>query len=277
MKTIEIKKTFLRDYLKEQEKGLGGFLKQGKRWDLSQTLKEGGGAIFPHAFISKCGDQIAAVVHGCFDSGADQILALGVYHTQRNAELEELKLKELRGENLTDSPYRGVFDQVEGEYSLLHFRALLQEEARRRGSPCPRLIERYPSLVCGSPETLPGIEELERIAKDSILVGTADLCHHGIAYDSAVPHLAGEELVQYVHEGIDKGFQFLREGDFSKFLNNNFYYKSDGKDVCSIFHHLLHPFTAKTHSLRIIDTSSIFEGDPKPSWVAVALIELIGC
>lgn len=35
------------------------------RTDLVNSLSKGGSALFPHTYITKCGDQIAAVVHAC--------------------------------------------------------------------------------------------------------------------------------------------------------------------------------------------------------------------
>ncbi len=40
-------------------------LDQGKEWsgELASALNNGGGAIFPHTFFSKCGEQMGAVIH----------------------------------------------------------------------------------------------------------------------------------------------------------------------------------------------------------------------
>lgn len=50
----------------------------------------------------------------------------------------------------------------------------------------PKVIIRYPNLVYGHPESLSGIEELKLLAKESIVVATSDLCHHGTAYGLSV-------------------------------------------------------------------------------------------
>lgn len=54
----------------------------GVEWlgELVTALYEGGGAIFPHTYISKCGGQMGAVIHAILDSGADQVILLGTHH-----------------------------------------------------------------------------------------------------------------------------------------------------------------------------------------------------
>ena len=44
------------------------------------------------------------------------------------------------------------------------------------------MIERFPYLAGGKPGALPGIEELAEIAKDAVIVSTADAFHHGLGY-----------------------------------------------------------------------------------------------
>jgi hypothetical protein len=56
-------------------------------------------------------------------------------------------------------------------------------ETKRRGGKVPKVIERYPYLAGGHPEQLSGIEDVIAIAKDSVVVSTADAFHHGIGYD----------------------------------------------------------------------------------------------
>ena len=55
-------------------------LERGKKFDLSDTLKNGGVLVFPHTGIKDCGYQVAACVHACLDSGADQVLVISVLH-----------------------------------------------------------------------------------------------------------------------------------------------------------------------------------------------------
>lgn len=65
--------------------GVHRLLDEAKKWNLGQTLKDGGCIVFPHARLKRCGHQIAAAVHACLDSGADCVLALGVLHAFSDA------------------------------------------------------------------------------------------------------------------------------------------------------------------------------------------------
>ena len=69
-------------YLEERklisDKSIDRILEHGRRWSLGSILSKGGSALFPHAYLSACGHQVAAVVQGCLDSGADQVVVLGV-------------------------------------------------------------------------------------------------------------------------------------------------------------------------------------------------------
>ena len=140
----------------------------------------------------------------------------------------------------------------------------------------PKLIERYPCLVNRAPEKLLGIEELERIAKDSLVVGTGDLNHHGIAYGTP-PELTydlGEKGEVFARENILKSFQILESGNYSDFFDFGYSTFNDARDVCSILRYLRGPMSAKILDLKLVDTSYNFEGDPNPSWVATSLVEL---
>lgn len=147
---------------------LGGqlyeILDQGKKWsqELTLALTDGGGAIFPHTFFSKCGEQMGAVIHAILDSGADQVILLGTTHPFPH--LLPARIKEFNGEDISQEPSWGILDLefanakaiLKDEFSLNLFKSLLKIEVEHRGIKTPRLIERYPSLVNRHPETLPG-------------------------------------------------------------------------------------------------------------------------
>ncbi len=71
-----MKENALQDYSSETEsltiEQIYSILDRGmvlaSQMDMIMGLSEGGGAIFPHANISKCGDQIAAVVHASLEA-----------------------------------------------------------------------------------------------------------------------------------------------------------------------------------------------------------------
>lgn len=274
-----MKESFFSLFQKEAEelgeRGLHSILDAGRKWDVSGNLKEGGSVVFPHAFLRRCGEQVAAAVHGCLDSGADQVLVLGVDHCL-SEERKEVRRREFCGENLSLESCRGVFDHLEGEFSLLPFLILWNAEIKRRGARPPRLVIRYPSFVNSSPESLPGMEELKRLTRDSVVVATGDLTHHGLAYqmnrDESLP--MGNEAMEMAREGILEGFRILNKGHYAAFLNHTYVIKSDGKDSLSTLRYLKGPQKATILDLKLVDTSGNFEGDVDPSWVATALVYL---
>lgn len=274
-----LKMSFMAEYCLEHQTlspdEIYELLERGKVWDVSPTLNAGGAVIFPHASIRHCGHQIAAAVHGCLKSGADQILALGVTHsvTERQSALSE---KVRQGGNVFSEPERGVFPRVEGEFSLFHFKRLLQIEAKRRGVKPPRLIERYAFLACGEPESMPGIEELKRISSDSVVVATGDLVHHGVAYNTPYDQVleGGPEGLLFARKSITKGLSFLGRGDYKAYLKHCLKDKSDFIDCGSVLGYVMGKFKASILDLKLVDSSYLFEDELSPSWVATALITI---
>jgi len=265
------------------QKGIEEILEKGKAHDIAKMLSSGGSAIFPHTYISKCGDQIASVIHGCLDSGSDQVVVLGVIHSLTEA-LTFSRNKEISGEDLSKEP-RGILGPGierdscwENEFSLSMFELLWDAEVRRRGIVPPRLIKRYPYLANRSPETLPGIDEVRDMVKDSIVVATSDLCHHGVAYglSSKESMPIGEEALYFAKKKIEEAFSVLEQGNYSD------YYRatrrpdaiSDSLDVAPVLRYLLGPKKACVEDIRLVDVAHMFEKDPSPSWVAASLVTL---
>ncbi|QVL56312.1 MAG: hypothetical protein KFB95_03705 [Simkaniaceae bacterium] len=275
---LEVKRGFDEDYYSQGDvlgkRGVHQILDAGRAWDVSETLRNGGSAIFPHTYLSSCGDQIAAVVHGCLDSGADQVLVLGVVHNRWNKKLRDVRLQEMRGEELTDETYWGVFPTFEGEYSLFHFKTLWEAEVKRRGIKAPKLIVRYPCLVNARPECLLGVEELERIAKDAVVVSTGDLVHNGVAYKTDPQLEIGSQSEGFTRDAIHEGFNLLKKGKYREYYHHSIKYRNDAKDTCTVIHHLLGPLKANILDLRLVDTGDLFIDNPSPSWVAASLVTL---
>jgi len=275
---LQVKTGFDADYYFEREqigeKGIDEILEAGRKWDVSSVLKNGGSAIFPHTYLSKCGDQIASVVHGCLDSGADQVLVLGVIHNRSNQELTNARFKEMRGEDITDESYWGVFETFEGEYSLFHFKTLWDAEVKRRGITPPKLFIRYPCLVNAKPHMLLGIEELERLSKDSVVVSTGDLVHNGVAYKTTPQLEINESSQEFVQNAIYDGFDLLEKGAYREFYHHCIDHRNDAKDTATVLHHLLGPLKPYVHDLRLVDTKDLFVNNPSPSWVAASLVTL---
>ncbi len=256
-------------------------LDSGRAWDLSKTLDEHGVAIFPHSYLSVCAPYIAACVHGALDSGSDHVLVLGVLHSFSDVLFAARRLERAH-QDLSNFPLRGVHgprkqrgDHWKAEYSLLSFIFLWNEEVKRRGIKPPKLTIRFPYLVNREPHTLPGIHELERIAKDACLIATSDICHHGVAY-GAKPEdvLVGEAAYEYAGKSISDNLKLLMTGDLERYYEHCIKISSDSYDVCPIIYHLRGALRPKILEYAISDTSLFYAGTPTPSWVAAALIEL---
>lgn len=290
IKGIKVKKNAFEEYFNQPkvlgEAGLHQILDQGKTFskNLSQTLAAGGSAIFPHTYITECGYQIASVVHACLDSGADQVVALGVLHPMNEA-LIRARTKELNGKDISNEPSWGVLgpevksdDSWKLEFSLSHFKMLWDTEIKRRGIKAPKLFEFYPSLTNRRPDELPGIKELEEIAKDSVIVATDDMCHHGIAY--GVPLEKSLKIDSFAHEfakkAIATGFQHLEKGDFARYFDHwmNPQAIGDPTDCAIVLRYLLGNTSYNIVDLKLVDLSRLFEKHPSPSWVAATLVEI---
>jgi hypothetical protein len=252
---------------------------------LVTTLQEGGTAIFPHTYIKKCGDQIAAValsaLKACEMSGKNQILVLGVLHHLREPLISGWN-KGRAGADLTDEPTRGFFEPgpfeqefIKHEYSLDHFMFLLAQIAKRKGQSLPKTFIVYPHLIQGKPEEIHGADKLKNIARESIVVATSDLCHHGIAYglkrEETIPVTHADTLARDV---IEKNLSLLSGRDLFAYRQYALDTLSDSTDVGQTLQFLMGPLKGIIRDLRVVDVSFLFEKDPQPSWVAATLVEL---
>ena len=291
LKALKPREKALEQYYEELTtlgtEGLHEILDQGKEWarELSTTLSSGGGAIFPHTYVSKCGYQIAAVIHGILDSGADQAILLGTAHGFPG-ELLEARIKELNEEDISSEASWGVLDPdsdkgylVKSEFSLDLFKALWKLEVERRGVIPPQLIERYPCLTNRQPETLPGIRELKELSKNAVIVGTEDYCHHGIAYgverEDALP--MNEEGLTFARKQIESGYSMLNKRDYGAYFDHwmNPIAIGDPSDVTVVIHYLVGEAASPTIlDLKLVDVSPLFEEEPSPSWVATTLASI---
>lgn len=268
------------------QEGMYAILDKGAKWgkELASTLCAGGAAVFPHTFLSQCGYQIAACVHAILDSGADQALLLGVLHPMSES-LMQARSRELNEEDISDEPSWGVLgpgidrdDCWKKEFSLDLFKILFDIEVKRRGIKAPKLIERFPSLVNREPASLPGIKELERIAKESVVVATDDMCHHGIGYGVSESHAIhiGEEGYRFASQQIEEGYSFLRTGKYREYFFHwmNPLAIGDPTDTAIVLRHLLGDIITRVLDLKLVDVSKLFENNISPSWVAACLVEV---
>jgi hypothetical protein len=262
-------------------------LDRGKKWsgELVSAFNSGGAAIFPHTYFSKCGDQMGAVIHAILDSGADQVLLLGTAHAFPR--LFDGRVKEFNKEDITNESSWGILDPatekgkhlLEHEFSLNLFKSLWRIEVERRGIKGPQLIERYPNLVNRHPEALPGMQELKEIAKNAVIVGTEDYCHHGIAYavpkESALP--MSEKALSFARKQIEEGYSFLEKDNYAGFYMHGMHLQAlgDPTDVTATLHYLVGSHAKpKILDLKLVDVAPLFEGDPSPSWVAATLAKI---
>ncbi|MBI5347760.1 MAG: hypothetical protein HZB77_00340 [Chloroflexi bacterium] len=277
----DFKSRTLQEHTRLGTEGAAKFLEAGHQWNLAPTLRERGAIIFPHIGLEKCGHHIAAAVHACLDSGADRVLAIGVLHALTQ-DLQEARMRVAQGADVTKEESWGV--QGEGlkgradwqnEFSLLNFIFLWQEEIKRRGVKPPQLFVRYPYLAGGRPHLLPGIEELKAIARDAVVVGTADPFHHGIAYNdppekSFMPNKGGLDLAR---KRIEEGLTLLELGDYWGYNQHCVDAKSDARDMGQTMRYLYGAMDSTILDLQWQDMTVEYN-KPAPSWVSGALIEM---
>ena len=140
-------------------------------------------------------------------------------------------------------------------------------------------------LVCGCchaepiPEDLrdqpdlPGIEELVEIARDAVIVSTADAFHHGIGYgdppEASYPPLQGG--LELARRRIEEGMEILGRGDYWGYNQHCVSAKSDARDAGQVFRYLRGPMRGRIVDLTYSDAAELYQ-TPAPTWVACALM-----
>lgn len=270
-----------REHISLGEYGTLEMLDKARQWDLSGTLEAGGVLVFPHAGVADCGYQIAAVVNACLDSGVDRVLVISVLHAFTD-EMEAARVRVAEGRsNLDEEPLRGIQgpgletgELWRSDHALMSFRHFWEAETKRRGIYGPEVVERYPYLAGGKPHSLPGLDELERIARDAIVVSTADPFHHGIGYgdspeDSFYPDQRG---LGYARKRIEEGISILEGADYWGYNQHCVSAKSDARDAGQVFRYICGPMNGRILDLTYSDATELYNA-PSPTWVAAALIE----
>jgi hypothetical protein len=262
------------------ERGTLEMLERARQWDLSSTLSSGGVIVFPHAGVADCGYQIAAAVHACLDSGADKVLVVSVLHAFTD-EMEAERVRVANGGDPSWERHWGIQgpgldrgDEWKEDHVLMSFRHFWEAETRRRGITGPQVIERYPYLAGGKPWMLPGIEELQELAREAVIVSTADAFHHGLGYGdppekSLNPEEGGLELAR---QRIEEGIALLEAGDYWGYNQHCVEAKSDARDAGQVLRYLRGPMKGRILDLSYSDASELY-GQPAPTWVAAALVE----
>lgn len=273
---------YAREHAELGEGGTLDHLERGRQWDLSGTLRAGGVLVFPHAGVADCGYQIAACVHACLDSGADRVIVISVLHAFTD-EMEQARRRVAAGgTDLSQERLRGIqgtgldgLQNWQGDHALTSWRHFWNAEVKRRdlANP-PEVFERYPYLAGGHPETLPGIEALQALAKDAVIVSTADPFHHGIGYG-----MTPEESFDHDEAGLAKaraviqsGLDILGQGDYWGYNQHCVQAKSDARDAGQVYRYLRGSMTGRIVDLTYSDAGELYK-TPAPTWVAAPLVE----
>lgn len=280
----QLQKDIIAMYTREHEAlgeaGTYRLLEEARQWDLSGVLASGGVAVFPHAGVADCGQQIAAVVHACLDSGADRVLVMSVLHAFTD-EMEAARIRVANGGDPAKEETWGIQgpglpgrEEWRYDHVLMSFRHFWKAETERRGIKGPQVIERYPYLAGGRPDLLPGIEELQEIARDAVIVSTADAFHHGIGYGDApensfFPEAGGLDLAR---QRIEEGIAILERGDYWGYNQHCVAAKSDARDAGQVFRYLRGPMQGEIIDLTYSDAAELYKA-PAPTWVAAALVK----
>ncbi len=254
---------------------------RAEQWDLSGTLNAGGVLVFPHAGVQDCGYQIAACVQAALSSGADRVIVISVLHAFTDA-MEQARQRVAAGGDPAQEEFWGIQgpgiagrQEWRGDHALISWRHFWRAEVERRGlAQPPQVIERYPYLAGGKPELLPGIDALAELARDAVIVSTADAFHHGIGYGdppekAMQPDAAGLAHAQKV---IEDGMKILGGGDYWGYNQHCVEAKSDARDAGQVFRYLRGPMTGSVRDITYSDASELYN-QPPPTWVAGALME----
>ena len=274
---------YAREHAELGEAGTLEHLERGQGWKLADTLNAGGVLVFPHAGVHDCGYQIAACVHAALDSGADKVVVLSVLHAFTPA-MEAARVAVAAGEDPAGFAFWGIQGpglngrrEWTGDHALISWRHFWGAELNRRGitaDKAPRVFERYPYLAGGKPETLPGIDELARLLEDAVVVSTADPFHHGIGYGDAPEDTYDHDEAGLAHARatIEAGIRILERGDYRAYNQHCVESKSDARDTGQVYRYLRGPMKGEVLDISYTDSSELYD-QPKPTWVAGALIE----
>ena len=264
--------------------GLHAILERGEEWQLAPILSAGGALVFPHAGIVDCGHQQAACIQAALDCGADTIIVVSVLHAF-TTEMEAAQARVTAGGDPSAEAFWGIQgtgiggsrQEWRGDHALVSWRYLWDAEVRRRGlsaTRAPRVIERYPYLVGGRPQELPGFEELAREAEGAAIISTADSLHHGVAYGDAPEevHDMDADGLAFARAVLEEGIDLLYASDYAGYEQHCKRVVSDARDAGPVFHALRRHLRGRILELVGSDASAYFEESPPPTWVAAALV-----
>ncbi len=279
----KVQALYAREHAELGEHGTAAQLERGEEWELANTLNAGGLLVFPHAGVHDCGYQIGACVQAALDSGADKVVLLSVLHAFTPA-MEAARVAVAQGADPAAFEFWGIQgpgidgrQEWKGDHALISWRHFWQAELKRRGisqGDAPIVYERYPYLAGGEPQNLPGIDELARLLEGAALLSTADPFHHGIGYGDAPADSYDHDEAGLAHAKavIEDGISILERGDYWAYNQHCVLAKSDARDTGQVYRYLRGPMAGEVLDISYTDSSALYD-QPKPTWVAGALIE----
>ncbi len=202
--------------------------------------------IFPHTRAEVTGTFVAAAAKAVAESGADEVLAIGVLHG-------------------APSPKRCVHlpsEITKDEFSLDAFEALLAIANAK-----VRVHARYPLHVGTNPSDLEGIDEVARLAERMPVVATCDPIHHGEGYGDP------PEKTCDAAAAIDTQLRALFAHDYVAFQDECTRVRSDFKSAGPVLAHVLGGVAFEVVALERVDYTHVLGA---PCWVGGALIQLAG-
>ena len=235
---------------------------------------EGGALVFPHTRLAVSGAIVAAVAKAVARTRRD-VLALGVLHDIGGGDAETVA-KARAGDPEAQRILRGVHDEsghASEEFSLDGFRELHARASAREGTTV-RVSARFPFLVGDRPDDLPGLEELRRLAKDAVIVATADPIHHGVGYET--PEARDETIAEtkaFARARIEEQMDALARAEFAEFARLCATDRSDFRDAGPVLAMLLPNTRWTLEELCLVDYSDVFSC-ARPTWVAAARIRV---
>ncbi len=276
---IDITHQYAQEHAALGLKGARAKLVEAQEWQLAPVLQKGGALVFPHAGVAECAKQIAACINACIDSGADTVLVLSVLHAFSD-EMEQARRRVAAGGDPSTDRIWGIQgpgltrgDEWAYDHALFTWRYLWEVAADYYGKKMPRVIERYPWLAGGQPTLLPGYDEVVDIAKNAVVVSTADMFHHGIGYGTPVdqsyfPAQGGLELASRT---IMAGAQMLAQADYAGYNQHCVAAKSDHRDAGQVMRAVCGPMRPEIIDIIASDAAALYKA-PDPTWVAGTLV-----
>lgn len=276
---IDINHLYAQEHAAMGIRGARAMLDAARQWDLAPVLRNSGALVFPHAGVQDCAKQISAVINACIDSGADTVMAISVLHAFTD-DMEQARRRVAAGGNPAIENMWGIqgptFDRGNAwafDHALFTFRYLWEIAADYYGKRMPRVIEVYPWLAGGFPQVMPGYDEVEKLARDAVVVSTADMFHHGIGYGTPVEHALFPQLggLEKAHEVISAGAAMLAAGQYAAYNQHCVDAKSDHRDAGQVMRAILGPMRPEIVEIIASDAAALYKA-PDPTWVAGTLV-----